>query len=133
MTIPFWCLFVGILIPYGLTAARIPYLKEVGGPDTKEPRAQAAKLTGKAGRTVAAQANAWEALAIFAPAVIVNHLAGGPAGTATVLSLVWVAARILHGIFYISDIDKARSGVFVVGLGCVIGLFVSAARAGAAG
>ena len=32
--------------------------KELGGPDSKEPRAQAARLTGKGGRVVAAQANA---------------------------------------------------------------------------
>lgn len=127
MTVPFWCLFVACLLPLVWAFARRPYIE--GEPDNKEPRAQAEKLTGKGGRAVAAQANAWEALMIFAPAVIVNHLAGAAAGTASVLCLVWVAARVLHGIFYIQDIDKARSGVFLVGLICVIGLFMGAARA----
>ena len=78
---------------------------------------------------MAAQENAWEALMIFAPAVIVNHLAGASAGSATVLCLVWVGARVLHGIFYVNDLDKGRSAAFLVGVVCVIGLFVEAARA----
>ena len=129
MTVPFWCLFIGALLPYVWAFSRIPFLKEVGGPDNKEPRAQAEKLTGKGGRVVAAQANAWEALGVFAPAVIVNHLAGGDPGNATILCGVWVVARFLHGLFYIQDIDKGRSLMFLVGLVCVIGLFVGAARA----
>ena len=37
--------------------------------------------------------------------------------------MVWVGARILHPIFYISDIDLARSGVFLVALGSAVALF----------
>ena len=37
-------MFVGALLPYVWAFSRIPFLKEVGGPDNKEPRAQAAKL-----------------------------------------------------------------------------------------
>ena len=129
MTVPFWCLFVGVLLPYVWAFSRFPYLKELGGPDNKEPRVQSAKLTGKGGRAVAAQANAWEALTVFAPAVLVNHVAGASAGSATVLCVVWVVARVLHGIFYINDVDKARSAMFMIGLLCAIGLFVEAARA----
>ncbi len=129
MTVPFWCLFVGCLLPFVWAFSRIPFLGELGGPDNKEPRAQAARLTGKGGRIVAAQANAWEALAIFAPAVLVNHLVGASPGSATVLSVLWVVARVLHGVFYTTDLDKGRSAAFLVGLGCTIGLFVEAARA----
>ncbi len=129
MTVPFWCLFVGALLPYVWAFSRIPYLKDLGGPDNKEPRAQSAKLTGKGGRAVAAQANAWEALGVFAPAVLVNHLAGASSGSATVLCIVWVVARFLHGLFYMNDFDKGRSAMFLVGLLCAIGLFVEAARA----
>ena len=129
MTVPFWCLFVGIVLPYVWAFARMPFLKELGGPDNKEPRAQSEKLTGKGGRAVAAQANAWEALAVFAPAVIVNHLAGASAESAATLALIWVVARVLHGVFYITDIDKGRSAAFLVGLVCAIGLFVGAMRA----
>lgn len=130
MTVPFWCLFVGVLLPYVWSFSRYPYqMKELGTPDNKEPRLQAAQLTGKGGRAWAAQANAWEALAIFAPAVIVNHIAGADPENAAGICLLWVLTRSLHGVFYIQDLDKARSLSFLVGLGCVIALFVEAARA----
>jgi uncharacterized MAPEG superfamily protein len=37
-----------------------------------------------------------------------------------------VGLRVLHAIFYITDIDMARSGAFLGGLACVIALFVKA-------
>jgi uncharacterized MAPEG superfamily protein len=36
---------------------------------------------------------------------------------------VFLLTRILHPIFYATDLDKLRSLAFVVGLGCVVGLF----------
>jgi uncharacterized MAPEG superfamily protein len=130
MTVPFWCLFVGVLLPYVWAFSRFPFVRQqLGEPDNKQPREQAAKLTGKGARAVAAQENAWEALTIFAPAVLVNHLAGGDQGSAPIVCMVWVVARLLHGVFYIADIDLARSGVFAVGLICTITLFVQAAIA----
>ena len=130
MTVPFWCLLVGALLPYVWTFARVPFVtKELGPLDNKEPRVQIDKLTGKGARLVAAQSNAWEALAIFTPAVLVNHLAGADAGTAATLALVWVGARTLHGVFYMQNLDMLRSLSFLVGLVCVIWLFVDAARA----
>ena len=124
MTTPFWCLFIGCLIPY-LLAPVAGYFKtrQFGTLDNKNPRAQTAALEGTGARAAAAQDNAWEALAIFTVAVLVNHAQGGDPGTSATLALVWVGARILHAIFYITDIDIARSGIFLVGLGCAVGLF----------
>ena len=130
MTVPFWCLFIGVLLPFVWAFSRIPFLKQqLGAPDNKQPRAQSAQLTGKGARAVAAQENAWEAITIFAPAVIVNHLAGGDQGTAPIVCMVWVVARVLHGVFYITDIDAGRSAVFIVSFVCTISLFVQAALA----
>jgi uncharacterized MAPEG superfamily protein len=38
-----------------------------------------------------------------------------------------VAARVLHAIAYLANIDALRTLVFVVGLGCWVGLFVISA------
>ena len=84
---------------------------------------QTAALEGAGAGAAAAESNAWEALAIFAAAVLVNHANGGNPGTSATLAMAWVGARILHAIFYITDIDLARSGVFLVGLGCTVALF----------
>ena len=124
MTTPFWCLFIGCVIPFPL-AATAGYFKtrQFGSLDNKNPRVQTSALEGAGARAAAAQSNAWEALAIFAAAVLVNHANGGDPGTSAALAMAWVGARILHAIFYITDIDLARSGVFLVGLGCTVALF----------
>lgn len=97
--------------------------KEFGSIDNHEPRAQAAKATGAAARAYAAHLNAWEALAVFAPAVIVAHLGAPNSTVAPILCLVWVAARLLHGVLYISNIAAARSAMFGVALLCAMALF----------
>ena len=124
MTTPFWCLFVGCLIPYVL-APVAAYFKaqQFESVDNNNPRAQTAALEGAGARAAASQSNAWEALIVFAVAVLVNHANGGDPGTSATLSMVWVAARILHPIAYIADLAPVRSGVFLVGLICAIALF----------
>ena len=130
MTTPFWCLFATALLPYFIAPLGGYFrTQQFGTLDNKNPRKQQAEATGIAARAGAAQANAWEALPVFASAVFVAHLANADAGTAAILSIVFVSARILHAVFYISDIDKMRSLAFLVGFACCVGLFVSAARA----
>ncbi len=130
MTTPFWCLFATVLIPYFVAPLGAYFrTREFGIIETKNPRKQQAEATGIGARAGAAQSNAWEALPVFASAVIVAHLANADAGTAAVLSMVFVSMRILHAIFYITDLDKLRSLVFLVGFACCVGLFISAARA----
>jgi uncharacterized MAPEG superfamily protein len=130
MTTPFWCLLVTCLIPFFIAPIGGYFRgKQFGTMDNKNPRIQAAGLTGAGARAQAAQANAWEALPVFSAAVLVAHLAGADAGSSATAALVFVAARVGHAGFYLADIDKARSGIFLVGLGCCIWLFVLAARA----
>ena len=67
MTVPFWCLFVAALLPI-LIAFTGGYFKtqQFDSVDNNNPRAQSVQLTGTGARAVAAQSNAWEALAVFA-------------------------------------------------------------------
>lgn len=124
MTTPFWCLFLAILMPYVL-APIAGYFKaqQFGTLDNKNPRAQTALLEGPGARAAAAQANHWEAIAVFTAAVMVNHNTGGDPSTSASLAMVWLGMRVLHAVFYITDIDKARSTAFLVGFGCSIALF----------
>jgi uncharacterized MAPEG superfamily protein len=128
MTIPFWCLFVTAIIPIvlALTGAA-SRARQLGAIDNKHPRAQAAQLIGAGARAYAAQANAWEALPVFASAVFVSHLAGASPSTAALLSEVFVAARVLHAAFYLANLDILRSLSFGVGISCCIGLFLISA------
>ena len=128
MTTPFWCLLVVMLMPFVLAGVG-GYLRarQFGTLDTKYPRQQSAKGEGATARAVAAQANAWEALPIFASAVLVAHVAGADPERSATLSLLYVVARAGHAVCYLANWDIARSLVFLVGLGLSIGLFVLAA------
>jgi uncharacterized MAPEG superfamily protein len=130
VTTPFWCLAIACLLPYVWTpfgaAAR---KQQLGSIDNKHPRLQQAQLTGRGARAVGAHQNAFEALAVFAPAVIVAHLAGADPVWSARLALCFLAARVVHGVCYLADIDVARSASFVVGMLSVLGLFVLAGQA----
>ncbi len=66
---------------------------------------------------------------MFAPAVIVAHLAGADPVWSSRLAQIFVSARLLHGMFYLLDLDVLRSLIFGVALACDVGLFVIAAQA----
>ncbi len=125
MTIPFLCLLIAVVIPYVLSALVGRYRAEqFGAIDMRHPRAQQRALEGKGARAQAAQDNAREILPVFASGVFVSHLSGGDPRPAAALSIVFVATRILHPVLYIGDQPTARAGVFLVGLGCCIALFL---------
>ena len=127
MTTPLVCLMIVAILPYVCSwVAGYFRVRQFGSLDNKTPRAQTARLTGAGARAAAAQANAWEALPFFTAAVVSAQLGHADPGRAAWLSELFVVTRILHPIFYIADLDALRSLVFVVGLACVVGLFVAA-------
>ena len=130
MTTPLWCLLPAVMLPYVWAGVSAPYRKQqLGVLDNKEPRKHIPKLTGKAARAYAAHLNAFEALAIFAPAVVTAHLAGADPVWSARLAIAWVVARSAHGVAYIADTDKLRSSLFFVAFASVVGLFVLAGMA----
>jgi uncharacterized MAPEG superfamily protein len=66
---------------------------------------------------------------VFVAAVLVAHLAGADPDRSAAAALVFVAARILHPIFYIANLDLLRSSTFAVGFGSCLYLFALAAGA----
>jgi uncharacterized MAPEG superfamily protein len=129
MTVPMWCLVIGVFLPYVWTPVqRRARRKQLGSADNKNPRLQQAQLTGTGARAVAAQKNAFEALAAFAPAVVLAHLCGADPVWSARLAAAWVVLRLGHGVCYLADADKARTAMFTLASGCTIGLFVLAAR-----
>jgi uncharacterized MAPEG superfamily protein len=95
--------------------------------DNARPREFLAGLQGWRQRANWAQTNSYESFPAFAAGVIIAHLAGAAQPTIDMLALGHVLARLLYGIFYITDRATLRSLVWVAGLGCIIGLFVAAA------
>jgi uncharacterized MAPEG superfamily protein len=130
MTTPFRCLLVVAVLPYVLASLGGYFrLKQLGELDNNHPRIQATRLEGIAARAWAAQANAWEALAVFGTVVIVAHLSNANAEASATASLVYLATRIAHPVLYLADLAPARTLVFVVGLGCIARLMFLAAAA----
>jgi uncharacterized MAPEG superfamily protein len=130
MTTPFWCILIAGLLPYVWSSAAVKArIDRFGRLDNRLPRAQQAQLEGWGARAIGASANAFETFPFFVAAVIVAHLAGADPGWSATWSLVYLAARILHGVFYASDLDMLRTAAFGLGQTCPIALFVLAARA----
>lgn len=103
--------------------------KQLGKVDNKDPRGQSAQLTGAGARAVAAQANSWEALAVFSAAVLAVAVAGVPMDEIGNLALVFLGLRILYIPAYLSNQDAVRSLIFLGGFGICMYFFYLALSA----
>jgi len=134
MTTPFWCLLVIAFLPYILALIGIPFrIRQFGGWDNDNPRAEYARLEGAGWRVWAAQQNAWEALGLFTATVIVAHLAGADPERSAVAALVYLATRLLHPVLYIANLSTLRSITVAIGLFSCVYMFVLAANVSAIG
>lgn len=100
--------------------------QQLGTVDNKHPRQQNTQLTGAGARAVAAQMNAWEALAVYAAALLALNIAQVPAEQYATLTLGVLAARVVHAVAYIANQDIVRSLAFLAGYGICIYCFVMA-------
>jgi uncharacterized MAPEG superfamily protein len=103
--------------------------KQLGSVDNKEPRIQALKLTGAGARAVAAQANSWEALAVFSAAILAVFISGVALHSVANWAMAFVVLRIVYIFMYIGNQDKLRSLVFLTGFGICMYLFYLALNA----
>lgn len=125
MTIVFWCLLIAAILPLVMSwVAGYFRHQQFGVVDNKLPRAQSSLLTGAGARSVAAQQNSWEALAVFTAAVVVSHLGGADPERAGLAAMIFIAARLMYLVCYLADKDALRSLSFIVGFGCCVWLFL---------
>jgi len=119
MSIAYWCILVGALMPYvniGIAKTRSPY-------DNRFPRAHE-KYRGLALRAYGAQENSFEAFPFFAIAVLVAS--GGSAHVIdpllNSLALAWVVTRLAYTAVYLMDHPTARSLIWFVGVALSIAI-----------
>ena len=126
MSIPLWCLVIAAVLPM-VAKAPVAYFmaRAEGGYDNKQPRRQQGALAGAGARAVAGHHNAFEALIVFAPGVLVAEASGGDADVAAGLALFWVASRLVYHALYIADVSTARSLVWTFGWTCAIALYLT--------
>lgn len=129
MAIAYSCILIAVLLPYLWTFCA-KFGKSDDGIakryDNREPRAQQALLKGYRARANWAQLNAFEAMPGFIGAVLAAIQTGVPADQVNTAALVFVVARVLHGVCYLANLAWQRSLVWMVGLGSVIWLLVQA-------
>ncbi|MRT28292.1 MULTISPECIES: MAPEG family protein [Herbaspirillum] len=126
MTLSYWCILIAGLMPV-FTIAVAKYGRRDF--DNAEPRAWLDKQTGVRRRADYAHRNHFEAFPFFAAAVLVAQQVGAPQGQIDGAALVFIVARILYTVLYLTDKPSPRSAVWLVGYLSVIALFVIAARA----
>jgi uncharacterized MAPEG superfamily protein len=131
MTIPFWCLFAAVILPYVWFSFAAPFRASQFGKalDLHTPRRQDPELSGRAARAQGAHQNSLEALTYFGPAVLVAHLAHADVAWSARFSVVFVVCRVVHGIMYMSDRPPLRTAFFAIGFLASLALFVLAACA----
>jgi uncharacterized MAPEG superfamily protein len=131
MTVALWCLVAAAIMPYVFTLTA-----KFGGEgryDNRAPRAYLDAQEGLAQRADWAQRNSFEALPIFVAAVLAAAVAGVADQWLAMLSLGFIAFRVLYGICYLKDWAGARSLVWSGAYLCCLALLVMAALAPPAG
>lgn len=128
MTILLWCVGAAAVLPYVCASLQTVAKFQSGkGYDNRAPRAQTAELEGWGKRASWAQANAWEALALFTAAALVCHVTGADGSTASALGIAWVVLRIVYIPLYVADVAILRSAAWTGSILCDVGLFALAA------
>ena len=128
MTIPLWCLFGGILLPYIWAGVSVPFRhKQLGTVDLVQPRVQASGLVDGGAGAVGAQMNQWEAISVFMAASLAAYMQGvDPTGAWATASIVWIVARVLHGTFYVLGKAPLRVASFTLSFAMSLWIFVQA-------
>lgn len=130
IAVAYWCVFVAAVLPYIWVGIAKAGARDY---DNGDPRAWLARQQSpRRQRAVAAQLNAFEAFPAFAAGVILATLAGVAHERVALLAVVFVVARILHGVFYLAHRAMLRSLAWVVGIASALGLLAQAALAAAA-
>lgn len=125
MTFAYWCVLTAAFLPLVWTGIAKSNVENFSN---DHPRAAMARAEGRGLRASWAEQNAFEAFPPFAAGVIIAHVTGGAEQlTVDLLAGLFIVARILHGVCYITDRGLSRSFAWLAGFACVIGLFVAAA------
>jgi uncharacterized MAPEG superfamily protein len=119
MTVAFWCVLIAGLMPFVATLIA----KSRKDFDNANPREWLSKVDGFRSRAHAAQLNCFEALPLFAAAVIIAHVRGAAQGTIDLLAMGFIAARLVFIALYLADLASLRSVVWLAGLACTVAMF----------
>ena len=123
--IPYISLLVAALliyiIPRGVVARE--QARQPEGYDNSTPRFQVARLSGLGRRAQGAHLNGFEALTLFAPAVLACELRHVDIGRTSALCPAFIACQIVYLWLYLGDKSTLRSTVWTLGVLATAGLY----------
>jgi len=123
MTVATICLiFSALMILATKAPVALAQAREGRGYDNRNPRVQQSRLTGFGARALAAHQNMIEAFPVFAAGLLLALIAGVHGQWVGILSIAFVAARVVYSICYLADIHLLRSLSWGVGFGASVGL-----------
>ncbi len=111
------CLFITAWFPFLSKIAVASAMAKEGGYDNNHPREQQKKLKGYGARALAAHQNSFEALLIFAVAVLSALVTNTNSWLTNYLAITFVISRILYHAFYLMNLSTLRSLIWFVGFG----------------
>lgn len=121
------CILIACILPVvcsGIAKSKgFGKARREGGYDNYSPRAWLANLSGWQARANAAQMNSFEILPIFIAGVLVAERLQASQSSINTLAMAFIVARVAYIGAYLADWANSRSLLWVVGMGCCIGLF----------
>jgi uncharacterized MAPEG superfamily protein len=126
-SIPYVSLLLAVIliyVPRGVVARE--QARQPEGYDNATPRLQYTKLGGLGQRAQGAHMNGFEALTLFAPAVLACELRHVALATTSALCLAFVLLRTVYLGLYLGDKPSVRTPVWALGLLTTLALYVLA-------
>ena len=121
MTFAYVCIVIALILP--MIWAGIAKKESKIPINNNAPRDHIHHLQGRAKNAYGVEQNSYESFPPFAIAVIVAHLTGGTQLTIDILASLYIASRLMYGVFYLQGKGTLRSSTFMVGLITTISLF----------
>jgi len=124
MTVDLWCLAANALWGFFLVLIEISGKTYAAGPEWNAGnRDKSPDFPAWVERATRALNNHKENFPFFLTAVVVVHLAGKADRISATWAMVYVAARLAHGLLYIGGVKRLRSGAWVTGTVSVVIIF----------
>jgi uncharacterized MAPEG superfamily protein len=127
MSIANTCVLIAAFLPIATVgmakASTARQRRSQGGYDNNHPRDWTAKLSGWQARAAAAQNNGFEALPLFAFAVLAAQMAQLDQARTDHLAIAFIATRLVYTAIYLANQATLRSLVWFVAQGISVAIF----------
>jgi uncharacterized MAPEG superfamily protein len=106
----------GLLVIVVIVIQVLLAIPQVGLPYLATPRDEKRELEGTAGRSLRCLNNSVVAMALFAPAILILAVQGAFSSSTLLAAQIFLVARALYVVLYLTGIPWLRTGIWTVGL-----------------